>query len=100
MEGAIENPVTGEYVVVSYKYSANEPGSGGGEEETFDKIGDVITAGPGNYKVKGTVIATYKNGFLVSDGTASILVYLEESLQIMQSEILLPLKERQPSLAA
>lgn len=77
LEGAIENPVTGEYVVVSYKYSANEPGSGGGEEETFDKIGDVITAGPGNYKVKGTVIATYKNGFLVSDGTASILVYLE-----------------------
>lgn len=76
LEGAIENPVTGEYVVVSYKYSANEPGSGGGEEETFNKIADVITAGPGDYKVKGTVIAIYKKGFLVSDGTASILVFL------------------------
>lgn len=76
LEGAIENPGNGDYVVVSYKYSANEPGSGGGEEETFDKIEEVIMAGPGTYKVKGTVIATYKRGFLLSDGTASILVYL------------------------
>lgn len=74
---AIENPVPGDNVVVTYKYSDTEPGTGGGGEgETFDKVSDVIAAGPGDYKIKGTVVATYGRGFLVSDGTAPILVFL------------------------
>lgn len=39
-------------------------------------IADVLAAGAGSAKVQGTVIATYARGFIVNDGTASILVYL------------------------
>ncbi len=63
--------------------------SGGGNEEGGEEgsdepetpaetssIADVLAAGAGNAKVEGTVIATYTRGFIVNDGTASILVYL------------------------
>ena len=52
---------------------------GGDEEETpaeTSSIADVLAAGVGNAKIEGTVIATYTRGFLVNDGTGSILVYL------------------------
>ena len=44
-----------------------------GEQTT---IANAIEAGPGAAKVSGTVLATYARGFIVNDGTASILVYL------------------------
>lgn len=39
-------------------------------------IAAIIAAGAGNATANGTVIATYARGFLLSDGTGSILVYL------------------------
>ena len=69
----------GDMVVVNYAYSDLEPSTGGnsGEEVSYTKISDVIAnTGGAEYTVKGEVIATYGRGFLVGDGTASILVYL------------------------
>ena len=75
----MSNSEKGDMVVVNYAYSEVEPSTGGnsGEEISYTKISDVIanTAGA-DYTVKGEVIATYGRGFLVGDGTASILVYL------------------------
>lgn len=39
-------------------------------------IANVISAGAGSAKTEGTIIATYARGFIINDGTASILVYL------------------------
>lgn len=43
--------------------------------ETFSPIGEVALAQPGDYTVKGQVIATYQRGFLLSDGSGKILVF-------------------------
>lgn len=68
----------GDIVVVNYSYSDFEPAGGDSSDpvEKYDKISDVVanTAG-GEYTVKGKVPATYKRGFLLNDGTGSILVY-------------------------
>lgn len=69
----------GDMVAVNYAYSILEPSTGGGsgEDVSYTALSDVIanTAG-GEYTVKGEVIATYGRGFLLSDKTASVLVYL------------------------
>lgn len=66
------------------KAEATEPGEGEGEGEgedggdtevTFTTIAEVLAAGAGNAATKGTVVATYSRGFLMNDGTGSILVY-------------------------
>ncbi len=58
----------------------SEGGEDGGEEPEqpteVSTIADVLAAGAGEAAVKGTVIATYARGFLVNDGTGTILVYL------------------------
>ncbi len=46
------------------------------EPATISTIAEVLAAGPGEAAVKGTIIATYSRGFLVSDATGTILVYL------------------------
>jgi|GEM_PF-972059 len=52
-------------------------GEGEGEGEvTYLTIAEVVAAGAGNAATKGTVVATYARGFLMSDATGSILVYL------------------------
>ena len=56
-------------------------GEGGDENEgetevTYTTIAEVLAAGTGNAATKGTVVATYARGFLMSDETGSILVYL------------------------
>ena len=52
-------------------------GEGEGETEvTVTTIAEVLAAGEGEAATKGTVIATYARGFLMNDGTGSILVYL------------------------
>lgn len=74
----VKDAATGDMVVVNYAYSDVEPSTGGDTGEvSYTKISDVIanTSG-GEYVVKGDVIATYGRGFVVNDGTASILVYL------------------------
>ncbi len=59
---------------------AGESESEGGEEPEqpteVSTIAEVLAAGAGDAAVKGTVIATYARGFLVNDGTGTILVYL------------------------
>lgn len=52
-------------------------GEGEGETEvTYTTIAEVVAAGEGEAATKGTVVATYARGFLMSDATGSILVYL------------------------
>lgn len=72
-------------VVVSGKKGATvepeEPEGGEGEGEgetevTLTTIAEVLAAGAGEAATKGTVVATYARGFLMSDATGSILVYL------------------------
>ena len=58
-----------------------EPEGGEGEDEDEDEvkyatIAEIIAAGAGEAATKGTVVATYARGFLMNDGTGSILVYL------------------------
>lgn len=66
-------------VIVAPGDGSDTPDEGGdtpsipGEQTT---IANAIEAGPGAAKVSGTVLATYARGFIVNDGTASILVYL------------------------
>ncbi|MBR3615906.1 MAG: choice-of-anchor J domain-containing protein [Bacteroidaceae bacterium] len=67
-------------VVVSGEKGATvepeEPEGGEGEGEvTYLTIAEVIAAGAGEAATKGTVVATYARGFLMNDGTGSILVY-------------------------
>lgn len=66
--------------MVNYAYSETEPSFGGGEGEpevTYTPISEIVAGeSAGEYNVKGEVIATYGRGFLLSDKTASILVYL------------------------
>lgn len=74
-------------VVVSGKKGATvepeEPEGGEGEGEgegetevTLTTIAEVLAAGAGEAATKGTVVATYARGFLMSDATGSILVFL------------------------
>ena len=59
-----------------------EGGEGEGEGETevtLTTIAEVLAAGAGEAATKGTVVATYARGFLISDGTGSILVYLNSA---------------------
>ena len=53
-----------------------EGGEGEDEETTYSTIAEVLAAGAGEAATKGTVVATYARGFLMSDETGSILVYL------------------------
>ena len=50
----------------------------GNDTPAAGTIAAAIAAGPGNATVSGTIVATYARGFLVSDNTGSILVYLGE----------------------
>ena len=57
--------------------SGNEgEGEGDGDELEVTDISDIIDAGAGEAKAQGTIVATYARGFLLDDGTGSILVYL------------------------
>lgn len=47
-----------------------------GAQPAFTPVGVVAAADPGTYSIKGQIAATYKRGFLVNDGTGSILIYL------------------------
>ena len=68
------------FLVDDVTLTAGESEVGEGEEPeepaTISTIAEVLAAGPGEAAVKGTIIATYSRGFLVSDATGTILVYL------------------------
>ena len=74
----VSNAASGDMKVVYYAYSDLEPSTGGNSGEvSYTKLSEVVanTAGA-EYTVKGEVVATYARGFLLSDGTATVLVYL------------------------
>ena len=60
--------------------SEETPGEGGDDNTGTDapegSIAAIIAAGAGEATANGTVVATYARGFLMSDETGSILVYL------------------------
>lgn len=97
-------------VVVAFKYSSSSAkastwevanvtvASGAGETpdtpdtpdtpEGISTIADVISSGEGTTAaVQGTIVATYSRGFLVNDGTASILVYLNEDKGFIEGDV-------------
>lgn len=77
LEAGVKNPADGAMRLVNYAYSETEPSSGGGGEEiVYTSIADITVAGVGNYNAKGEVVGTYARGFLLNDGTGTILVYL------------------------
>ena len=80
LKEGVAKPADGEMRMVNYAYSETEPSFGGGEGEpevTYTPISEIVAGeSAGEYNVKGEVIATYGRGFLLSDKTASILVYL------------------------
>lgn len=49
-----------------------------GSQSEYTPVGVVALSAAGDYKVKGTVAALYGRGFLLNDGTGSILVYLNK----------------------
>ena len=77
LKESVKSPKEGDVYQVNYAWSETEPSTGGGGEvvEPIDKISDAL-AEAGDYKVQGTVIATYARGFLLSDDSGQILVYL------------------------
>ncbi len=78
LKSNVAGAVSGDMKVVYYAYSSVEPSTGGNSGEvSYTKLSEIIanTAGA-EYTVKGEVVATYARGFLLSDGTATILVYL------------------------
>ncbi len=79
LQKSVAGAAKGDMVVVNYAYSELEPSTGGnaGEEVNYTAISEVLAnKGGAEYTVKGEVIATYGRGFILSDGTGSILVYL------------------------
>ncbi|MBQ8364915.1 MAG: choice-of-anchor J domain-containing protein [Bacteroidaceae bacterium] len=56
--------------------AANPDDATGGDTPSENTIASIIAAGAGEATANGTVVATYGRGFLMSDGTGSILVYL------------------------
>lgn len=79
LEAEVKNPADGAMRLVNYAYSETEPSSGGGGEPeiVYTSIADVIATGAGNYNAKGEVVGTYAQGFLLNDGTGTMLVYLK-----------------------
>lgn len=46
-----------------------------GSQPAFTPVDVVASADPGTFSVTGQIAATYKRGFLINDGTGSILIY-------------------------
>ena len=66
-----------------------EPEGGEGEETpetTYLTVAEVLAAGAGDAATKGTVVATYARGFLLNDGTGSILVFQGTSPAVAVAE--------------
>lgn len=76
---AVKNPTDGAMRLVNYAYSETEPSTGGGGEEpepTYTNIADALSAGAGNYDVKGEVVAANSRSILIKDDTGIIMTYL------------------------
>ena len=58
-----------------------------GSQSEYTPVGIVALSAAGDYKVKGTVAALYGRGFLLNDGTGSILVYLNKESGYKEGDI-------------
>ena len=58
-----------------------------GSQSEYTPVGVVALSAAGDYKVKGTVAALYGRGFLLNDGTGSILVYLNKESGYKEGDI-------------
>ncbi len=79
------SPADGEVAIVTYKVAAQEPVFGGGSvEEPGFKLSKVIgTARKGdNVTIAGVVTGLCKQGYIVTDASGSILVYMGSSFDI------------------
>ena len=70
----------------------DQGGEGEGEDEdetevTFTTIAEVLAAGEGEAATKGTVVATYTRGFLMSDATGSILVFMGKESGMVAGDV-------------
>lgn len=73
--------VTGYLIGYSNKYvnmMATSVAESGTQSE-YTPVGVISLSAAGDYKAKGTVAAIYGRGFLLNDGTGSILVYLNKA---------------------
>lgn len=52
------------------------------EKPAATPISEIIAGGAGEYIAEGTVVATYQQGFILSDGTAEMLVYVGSNATI------------------
>lgn len=78
LENGVKSPADGAMRLVNYAYSETEPSGGSGEPVvTYTSVADLIATGVGSYDVKGEVVGTYAQGFVLNDGTGTILVYLK-----------------------
>jgi hypothetical protein len=77
LKAGISDAAAGDMAVVNYAYSSVEPSTGGSSsaEEKLPTISEILSEA-GEYTVEGTVVGTYARGFLLGDGTANILVYI------------------------
>lgn len=100
LAAAYPDAQAGDKLVVNYAYSNIEPGEGSSlsttsyrnsfvlkDGETVTPIATVLAGEPGNYTVQGTVAGVYGRGFLVGDGTGTILVYLGSAANCSTGDI-------------
>lgn len=90
LEEGIKSPADGAMRLVNYAYSETEPSTGGGTGEpevTYTSVADVIATGVGNYNIKGEVVGTYAQGFVLNDGTGTILIYLKTTANYSVGDI-------------
>jgi hypothetical protein len=91
LKAANQTAKQGDVLMVEYAFSETEPSIGGGgvtPEPTYTPISEIIAGGVGEYTAKGTVVGTYGRGFLLNDGTASILVYLNKPANYSIGDVL------------
>lgn len=73
LQAGVKDAAAGDYAVVSYQWSDNEPSTGGEEVPSYNKVSDVTAEG--TYTLQGQVLAAYEQGFMLGDDTGAILVY-------------------------
>ncbi len=76
LKAGMKDAAEGDYAVVSYQWSDNEPATDGEEVPSYNKVSDVTAEG--TYTLQGQVLATYEQGFMLGDGTGAILVYAKQ----------------------
>lgn len=74
----------GDFAIAQYKYSAQEPNLGGGDEQEPTEVITPIAniTGVGDYIVEGEVAGAHSRGFILKDASGAILVYLNGAINV------------------